>query len=55
MLIAFALAFIASCQLMSVNFPSFFVRDGALGPDAIRSQQRNPNNFQISFDRSELE
>lgn len=37
-------------DIMSINFPTFFVRDGALGPDAIRSQQRNPANFQVSFD-----
>jgi catalase len=34
---------------MSINFPTFFVRDGVLGPDAIRSQQRNPASFEIDF------
>lgn len=37
-------------DVLSVNFPVFFVRDPALGPDVIRSQQRNPNNFRINWD-----
>ena len=45
------LVVVVLCQLMSINFPAFFCRDGALGPDAVRSQQRNPNNFQVSFNR----
>jgi catalase len=37
-------------DILSVNFPVFFCRDPMLGPDNIRSQQRNPDNFQVSFD-----
>ena len=37
-------------DILSVNFPCFFVRDPSLGPDNIRSQQRHPQNFQVAFD-----
>jgi len=37
-------------DLVGLNFPVFFVRDPALGPDVIRSQQRNPQNFLLNFD-----
>lgn len=37
-------------DILTVNFPTFFVRDPTMGPDLIRSQQRNPNNFQVSLD-----
>ena len=37
-------------DVLSVNFPVFFVRDPTQGPDVIRSQQRNPNNFRVNFD-----
>lgn len=37
-------------DLVGLNFPVFFVRDPALGPDAIRSQQRNPENFLLDYD-----
>jgi len=37
-------------DLVGLNWPIFFVRDGALGPDVIRSQQRNPANFLINYD-----
>jgi len=37
-------------DILSVNFPVFFVRDPTQGPDLIRSQQRNPNNFRVNLD-----
>lgn len=37
-------------DILSINFPVFFVRDPSQGPDVIRSQQRNPNNFRVNFD-----
>lgn len=37
-------------DVLQVNFPCFFVRDGAMGPDLIRSQQRHPQSFGINFD-----
>lgn len=37
-------------DILSVNFPVFFVRDPTQGPDVIRSQQRNPNNFRVNLD-----
>jgi catalase len=37
-------------DILSVNFPIFFVRDPTQGPDLIRSQQRNPNNFRVNLD-----
>ncbi|CAF0724044.1 unnamed protein product [Adineta steineri] len=37
-------------DILSINFPVFFVRDPIQGPDVIRSQQRNPNNFRVNWD-----
>lgn len=37
-------------DIVGLNFPVFFVRDPAMGPDVIRSQQRNPQNFLIDYD-----
>jgi catalase len=37
-------------DILSINFPVFFVRDPTQGPDVIRSQQRNPNNFRVNWD-----
>lgn len=37
-------------DILQVNFPCFFVRDGTMGPDLIRSQQRHPQSFGINFD-----
>lgn len=37
-------------DILSVNFPVFFNRDPIQGPDVIRSQQRNPNNFRVPWD-----
>lgn len=37
-------------DILSINFPVFFVRDPTQGPDVIRSQQRNPNNFRVNLD-----
>ena len=37
-------------DILSVNFPSFFVRDPTMGPDTIRSQQRHPSSFKVDFD-----
>jgi len=37
-------------DILSVNFPSFFVRDPTMGPDVIRSQQRHPSSFKVDFD-----
>ncbi|PVG01719.1 catalase [Serendipita vermifera] len=36
-------------DLVGLNFPVFFVREPFMGPDNIRSQQRNPRNFLIDF------
>jgi len=37
-------------DIVGLNFPVFFVRDGAMGPDVIRSQQRDPSSFLMSYD-----
>ncbi len=37
-------------DMVGLNFPIFFCRDPGLGPDVIRSQQRNPSNFLLNFD-----
>ena len=37
-------------DLVGLNFPVFFIRDGALGPDVIRSQQRRDDNFLLNID-----
>ena len=37
-------------DILTVNFPSFFVRDPTMGPDTIRSQQRHPSSFRVNFD-----
>jgi len=37
-------------DILTVNFPSFFVRDPLMGPDTIRSQQRHPASFSVDFD-----
>ena len=37
-------------DVLTVNFPSFFVRDPTMGPDTIRSQQRHPSSFRVNFD-----
>ncbi|QRV89324.1 catalase [Ceratobasidium sp. AG-Ba] len=36
-------------DLVGLNWPVFFVRDPFMGPDNIRSQQRNPKNGLIDF------
>jgi len=36
-------------DLVGLNWPVFFVRDPLIGPDNIRSQQRNPRNFLIDY------
>ncbi|BGP30006.1 hypothetical protein JCM10296v2_001758 [Rhodotorula toruloides] len=36
-------------DLVGMNWPSFFVREPFMGPDVIRSQQRNPRNFLIDY------
>ncbi|MCO5589870.1 hypothetical protein L7F22_043839 [Adiantum nelumboides] len=36
-------------DMVGLNWPIFFVRDPWLGPDNIRSQQRNPANFLLDF------
>uniref|UniRef100_A0A0K3CG83 BY PROTMAP: gi/751835684/emb/CEL54483.1/ catalase [Rhizoctonia solani AG-1 IB] n=1 Tax=Rhodotorula toruloides TaxID=5286 RepID=A0A0K3CG83_RHOTO len=36
-------------DLVGLNWPSFFVREPFMGPDVIRSQQRNPRNFLIDY------
>lgn len=36
-------------DMVGLNWPIFFVRDPWLGPDNIRSQQRNPKNFLLDF------
>lgn len=35
--------------MVGLNFPVFFVRDPFQGPDNIRSQQRNPQNFLLDY------
>ena len=37
-------------DILTVNFPSFFVRDPTMGPDTIRSQQRHPSSFRVDID-----
>ena len=37
-------------DILTVNFPSFFVRDPTMGPDTIRSQQRHPSSFKVDYD-----
>lgn len=37
-------------DMVGLHFPIFFTRDPALGPDVIRSQQRNPENFLLDLD-----
>jgi catalase len=37
-------------DLVGLNFPVFFVRDPAMGPDVIRSQTRDAENFLLNFD-----
>jgi catalase len=36
-------------DLVGLNWPVFFVRDPFQGPDNIRSQQRNPQNFLLDY------
>nr|XP_031858976.1 uncharacterized protein CI109_005644 [Kwoniella shandongensis]KAA5526048.1 hypothetical protein CI109_005644 [Kwoniella shandongensis] len=36
-------------DLVGLNWPVFFIRDPFQGPDNIRSQQRNPQNFLLDF------
>ncbi|WWD05385.1 hypothetical protein V865_003460 [Kwoniella europaea PYCC6329] len=36
-------------DMVGLNWPVFFVRDPFQGPDNIRSQQRNPQNFLLDF------
>ena len=35
-------------DILTVNFPSFFVRDPTMGPDTIRSQQRHLSSFKVA-------
>jgi len=37
-------------DIVGLNFPVFFCRDPIQGPDVIRSQSRNPQNFLLDFD-----
>eukprot|EP00742_Colponemidia_sp_Colp-10_P003993 GILJ01004260.1.p1 GENE.GILJ01004260.1~~GILJ01004260.1.p1 ORF type:complete len:542 (+),score=66.30 GILJ01004260.1:149-1774(+) len=37
-------------DIVGLNFPVFFVRDPALGPDNIHALQRNPKNFLLDYD-----
>eukprot|EP01111_Echinosteliopsis_oligospora_P019121 TRINITY_DN9078_c0_g1_i4.p1 TRINITY_DN9078_c0_g1~~TRINITY_DN9078_c0_g1_i4.p1 ORF type:complete len:555 (-),score=147.14 TRINITY_DN9078_c0_g1_i4:90-1754(-) len=37
-------------DILAINFPVFFTRDPIQGPDVIRTQQRNPQNFMINYD-----
>lgn len=37
-------------DVLCINFPVFFVREPSQGPDVIRSQQRNPQNFLVNYD-----
>ncbi|GAO52450.1 catalase [Saitoella complicata NRRL Y-17804] len=37
-------------DIVGLNWPIFFCRDPMQGPDVIRSQQRNPQNFLLDFD-----
>ncbi|KAF4619696.1 hypothetical protein D9613_004849 [Agrocybe pediades] len=36
-------------DVVGLNFPVFFCRDPMQGPDVIRSQQRNPQNFLLDY------
>ncbi|KPV75803.1 uncharacterized protein RHOBADRAFT_52828 [Rhodotorula graminis WP1] len=36
-------------DLVGLSWPVFFVRDAWMGPDNIRSQQRNPRNFLLDY------
>ena len=38
--------------MVGLNWPVFFVRDPFMGPDNIRSQQRNPQNFLLDLSTS---
>lgn len=42
-------------DLVGLNFPVFFVRDPMQGPDNIRSQQRNPENFLLDYSEFHVE
>jgi len=37
-------------DVLCINFPIFFCRDPMLGPDVIRTQSRNPQNFLVNYD-----
>jgi len=37
-------------DIVGLNFPVFFCRDPIQGPDVIRSQSRNPQNFLLDYD-----
>ncbi|KAG2008033.1 heat-induced catalase [Coprinopsis cinerea AmutBmut pab1-1] len=37
-------------DVVGLNWPIFFCRDPIQGPDVIRSQQRNPQNFMLDYD-----
>ncbi|TYZ58504.1 hypothetical protein PybrP1_010463 [[Pythium] brassicae (nom. inval.)] len=37
-------------DIVGLNWPIFFVRDPMKGPDVIRSQQRNPENFLLDLE-----
>jgi catalase len=37
-------------DILGLNFPVFFVRDPIQGPDVIRSQMKNSENFLLNFD-----
>ncbi|KAG2011224.1 heat-induced catalase [Coprinopsis cinerea AmutBmut pab1-1] len=37
-------------DVVGLNWPIFFCRDPIQGPDVIRSQQRNPQNFLLNYD-----
>jgi len=37
-------------DLVGLNWPVFFVRDPMKGPDVIRSQQRQPDNFLLNYE-----
>lgn len=39
-------------DMVGLNWPVFFVRDPFMGPDNIRSQQRNPQNFLLDLSES---
>jgi catalase len=36
-------------DIVGLNFPVFFCRDPIQGPDVIRSQYRNPQNFLLDY------